>query len=181
MTFKTLALAAVLAAAPIAASAHVVIENAVARVTSPLAQTASVYLTIRNHSAEPDRLFQVTGDVADRVELHTHTQDDAGVMRMTELEDGTTIASGETHAFTPGADHIMLLGLSEPLEQGDTFELLLFFDVWVPVTVTVTVDNEAVNALAGHGHGGTHGDMDMEDDEMEMDGDGHGSHGSSDG
>lgn len=178
MTFRTLVLAAALAAAPALASAHVVIENAVARVTSPLAQTAAVYLTIRNHSSEPDRLFRVDGDVADRVEIHTHIQDDAGVMRMTELEDGITIPSGETHALMPGADHIMLLGLTEPLEQGDTFELLMFFDVWVPVTVTVTVDNEAVNALAAHGsgHGAGHGAMEMEG---EGDGDhsGHGTDG----
>lgn len=180
MTLKTMLIAATLAASPAIASADVVIEGAVARVTSPLAQTASVYLTIRNHSSEPDRLFRVEGDVADRVEMHTHVQDDAGVMRMTELEDGITIGSGEIHTFVPGADHIMLLGLAEPLEQGDTFELLMFFDVWVPVAVTVTVDNAAVNAMAGHGE--THGDMEMDgDSEMEMDGDAHSGHGSTDG
>lgn len=177
MTFRTTLLATALAVLPSFAFAHVEIENAVARVTSSLAQTAAVYLSIRNHSDEDDRLFRVDGDVADRVEIHTHIQDEAGVMRMTELEDGISIASGAMHQLSPGSDHIMLLGLTEPLEQGDTFELLLFFDVWIPMVVTVTVDNEAVNALAGHGsgHGSEQGEMEMED------ADGHTGHGSTDG
>lgn len=177
MTFKTTLLAAAFAVLPAFASAHVVIESAVARVTSPLAQTAAVYLTIRNHQGEEDRLFRVEGDVADRVEIHTHTQDEAGVMRMIELEDGISIEGGATHQLAPGGDHIMLLGLAAPLEQGDTFELLLFFDVWVPMVVTVTVDNDAVNALASHGDG--HGDMDADMD-MEEGDDAHSGHGASD-
>lgn len=163
MTFKTTLLAAAFAVLPALAQAHVEITNAYARVTSPLAETAAVYMTIRNHSDAEDRLFRVESDVADRVEIHTHTQSDAGVMRMMELEDGITIPSGESHTLQPGADHVMLLGLSAPLEQGDTFEMLMFFDVWVPLVVTVTVDNEAVNAMANHG-------------EMEMDG-AHSGHG----
>lgn len=179
MTYKTTLLAAAFAVLPALASAQVEIESAVARVSSPLAQTAAVYLSIRNHSDDDDRLFRIEGDVADRIEIHTHIQDDAGVMRMTKLEDGIPIVSGATHRLAPGGDHIMLLGLSEPLEQGDTFELLMFFDVWIPMTITVTVDNEAVNALAGHGSG--HGDMDMDmDTDMEMEDDASG-HGSTDG
>lgn len=173
MTFRTTLLATAFAVLPAIASANVEIEGAVARVASSLAQTAAVYLSIRNHSDADDRLYRIEGDVADRIEIHTHIQDEAGVMRMRELEDGIAIASGGTHELAPGGDHIMLLGLTEPLEQGDTFELLLFFDVSIPVTITVTVDNEAANALANHG---------MDDGEMEMeDGEDHDAHGSTDG
>ncbi len=157
MTFKSTLLAAALAALPSTASAHMVIEDAVARVTHAGAQSAAVYISLRNHSDEDDRLFRVEGDVAERIEIHTHMQDDAGVMRMMELEDGIAIPSGEGHLLRPGGDHIMLLGLSQPLEQGDTFELLLFFDVWLPETITVTVDNAAVEALTG-GNGAHGGD-----------------------
>jgi copper(I)-binding protein len=176
MTFKTTLLGAAIAVLPTFASAHMAIETAVARVASPLAQTAAVYMTIRNHSDHDDRLFRVEGEVADRLELHTTLQTDDGVMRMVELEDGIHIASGTTHALAPGGDHIMLLGLTNPLEQGDTFDLVLFFDEWLPVTVTVTVDNEAANAMAGDGHGGMDMDMDMDAD-MEGEG-GHTAHGS---
>jgi copper(I)-binding protein len=168
MTLRPLFLGAALALLPALASAHVAIEGAVARVASPVAQTAAVYLSLRNHADRDDRLFRVEGDVADRIELHSSIQTDDGVMRMVELEDGIALPSGETHALGPGGDHIMLLGLTRPLEQGDTFDLTLYFDVWIPVTVTVTVDNEAANALA-EGHGGM---------VMEMDGDGgHSGHG----
>ncbi len=159
MTLKTAILGTAFAVLPALASAHMVIEDAYARVSHTGAQTAAVYVSLRNHSDDDDRLFRIEGDVAERIEIHTHTQDDAGVMRMVELEDGIAIPSGETHQLMPGADHIMLLGLTEPLEQGDTFELLLFFDVWLPETITVTVDNAAVDALDGHGDDNSgHGD-----------------------
>lgn len=166
MTLKTTLFATAFAVLPALAHAHMVTGDAYARVASPLAQTAAVYLTIRNHSDVGDRLFRVESDAAARVEIHTHVQSDDGVMAMVELEDGIAIASGETHSLMPGGDHIMLLGLTEPLEQGDTFEMLLYYDVWVPTAVTVTVDNEAANALADHGamnmdaedHSGSHGD-----------------------
>ena len=179
MTFKSLVLSTGLALClPAVASAHMVLGDAVARVPNPASPTGAVYLTIFNHGDADDRLFRVEGDVADRIELHTHAQDDAGVMRMVELEDGVALPSGETHAFAPGADHIMLLGLTEPLEQGDTFELLLFFDEWIPETITVTVDNEAANALASaHGDHGGHGDHSGHGDDADHgDGDDHSGH-----
>lgn len=151
MTLKSILLGATVALMPAIASAHVEISTAVARVASPVAQTAAVYMTIRNHSDVDDRLFRVEGDVAERIEIHTTVADDAGVMRMMELEDGISIASGDTHALRPGGDHIMLLGLTGPLEQGDTFDIIVYFDEWIPETVTVTVDNEAAQALAGEG------------------------------
>jgi len=167
MTLKTTFLAAAFAVLPAFASANVEIEHAFARVTSPLAQTAAVYFSIRNHGDDEDRLVRIEGDVADRIEIHSNVQDDNGVMRMVELEDGISIVSGGTHLLAPGGDHIMLLGLTEPLEQGDVFELLLFFDVYFPVTVQVTVDNAAVNELtaeAAQGGGGMDMDMDMDMD-----------------
>ncbi len=173
MTLRTTVLAAAIAALPALAAAHVEIEGAVARVASPLAQTAAIYMSIRNHSDEDDRLFRVESDAADRVEIHTNIQTDDGVMRMVELEDGIAIASGASHQLAPGGDHIMLLGLTEPLEPGDTFELLMFFDVWIPVTVTVTVDNEAANALAGHVEMEMDGDADSHGDDQS----GHGTDG----
>ncbi|WP_224815859.1 copper chaperone PCu(A)C [Hasllibacter sp. MH4015] len=175
MQLKSALLGAALAVLPALASAHMVIEDAYARAASPLAQTAAIYMSVRNHSDADDRMFRVESDAADRVEIHTHVQSDDGVMRMVELEDGISIPGGATHTLQPGGDHIMLLGLSEPLEQGDTFEMLVFFDVWVPMIVTVTVDNEAVNAMVGHGDG---------DGGIDMDGDAgadHSGHGSSDG
>ncbi len=165
MTFKTLLLGAAFAVLPAIASAHMVIETAISRASAPLAQTGAVYLTLYNHSDVPDRLVRIEGDVADRIEIHTHIQDAAGVMRMVELEDGITMESDETRILQPGADHIMLLGLTRPLVEGETFDLLLYFDVAVPTTVTVTVDSAAVAALAAGqqgsgdamGHGAGHG------------------------
>ena len=177
MTFKATLLGAAIAVLPTLASAHMVIEDAFARVTHAGAQSAAVYISLRNHSDDEDRFFRVDGDVAERVEIHTHTQDDAGVMRMVELEEGIAIPSGDTHLLRPGGDHIMLLGLTEPLEQGDTFELVLYFDVWLPETITVTVDNEAVDALVGDGGHGDHGGHTGDEGDHSGHGDDHSGHG----
>lgn len=172
MILRSILPGAALALLPALASAQVELDGAVARVASTLAQTASVYLSIRNHSDRDDRLVRVEGDIADRIEIHTTAMTDDGVMRMVELVDGIAIPGGEIHALLPGGDHLMLLGLTEPLEQGDTFDLLLFFDVTLPITVTVTVDNAAANALAEEGA------MQMD---MDRGGDDHGTgHGSGD-
>lgn len=59
------------------------IENAYARIGG--SGSGAVFFDIVNHSELPDRLVSVAGDVAARVELHTHVQDAAGVMRMIEV------------------------------------------------------------------------------------------------
>jgi copper(I)-binding protein len=168
MSVRSLILAAALAAIPALAAAQVEVSGAVARVASPLAQTAAVYFEVRNGSDAADRLVRVEGTVADRVEIHTTEMTAEGVMRMNELAEGIALAPGDSHALRPGGDHVMLMGLTGPLEQGATFDLVLQFEAQGPVTVTVTVDNAAATALAegameaegghGAGHGDGHGD-----------------------
>lgn len=64
---------------------------------------------------------------------------DMGAMTMQELTSGLPLTAGETVAFEPGSYHVMLLGLVEPLEVGDTIELTLDFAEADEVIVTVTV------------------------------------------
>ncbi|MEJ6393976.1 copper chaperone PCu(A)C [Gymnodinialimonas sp. 2305UL16-5] len=159
MTRKYALFAAALAILPGGASAHMVIEDAYARASSPVAQTGAAFMTIFNHSEMDDRLIGVTSAAADRLELHTHIQDTGGVMRMVEVEDGFAIAAGETIALQRGGLHVMLLGLTEPLVQGEEIEITFTFEHADPVTHVITIDNERQPAAhGGHGdHGGGHG------------------------
>ena len=63
---------------------------------------------------------------------------DMGNMTMQEVES-IEFPAGETVVFEPGGYHVMLLGLVEPLEVGDTFDVTLLFESGAEQTVTVEV------------------------------------------
>ena len=148
----SLATAIFLAAAPVSAHDGVHVENAYALTSGAGAMSGAVFLEIVNHSTTSgDRLIAASSDVAQRVELHTHLIDAQGVARMVEVEDGFAVAPGETHVLQRGGDHVMLMGLTRPLADGDTFELRLVFEREGEMVIEVPVD---LNRAPGAGHGG---------------------------
>ena len=118
------------------------VQDAYARVSGGSAKSAAIFMTLMNTATEDDRLLSVTTDAADRAELHTHTVDTNGVMRMGEVTEGFPVAGLQTHMLDRGGDHIMLLGLKQPLKQGDTVSLSLNFERGEDVLVEVPVDND---------------------------------------
>ncbi|MBF9047727.1 copper chaperone PCu(A)C [Rhodobacterales bacterium LSUCC0031] len=155
MSIKTTLFAGLLALLPGFASAHIVIEDAYARVSSAMAQSGAVFMTIYNHNDFAEVLTGASSDVAVRVELHTHLQDSAGVMRMVEIEGGIPMAADETVLLQRGGLHVMLLGLTRTLAHGDSFSLTLEFQNSDPITIEVPVDLER-----GADHGAAGGQMD---------------------
>lgn len=139
------ALAALLAT-PALAQDGPLVEDAYARAS---AHSGAIFLTIVNRADQPDRLLSATSDAAARVELHTHKEDANGVMQMLEVEEGFSIPGGGTYKLDRGGDHIMLMGLTRPLAQGDTVTLTLTFERGEVVTLDVPVDND--RKPAGHG------------------------------
>lgn len=157
MSFKTPLLAGAFALLPAIASAHMVIEDAYARVSSDAAISGAAFMSIFNHSDLDDRVVSASSEISERVELHTHEQDESGVMRMIELEDGIPIEAGETVLLERGGLHVMFLGLREPLNHGDEVEVTLTFEHAEPVTLTIPVDLERTPEHGGHDHGHGHG------------------------
>lgn len=141
-----LTVAAILAATPILAS-DITIEDAYARVSRPGAPTGAIFMTINNAADTADRLIGVSSPIAQIVELHTHVED-AGVMRMRPVEGGLEIPAGGTHQLARGGDHVMLMGLTESLENGMSVDLTLIFENAGEVSLQVTVDNDRQQ---GHG------------------------------
>ena len=117
----------------------------------------------RLRTGADDRLVGARSDVAQKLELHTHTMDDAGVMQMMEIEGGVPLPAGATHAFERGADHVMLMGLTRALNDGDSFALTLVFESGAEMTFDVTVDNQRKPGAMGEGmmnmHGKGHSNM----------------------
>ena len=155
MTFKQLSLAALLAALPTLASAHMIVSQGYARSSNP--QTGAAFMTITNHSPIDDRVVSASSDAAERVELHTHIEDSNGVMRMIEVEDGFPIAASDTIHLSRGGAHVMFMGIDGPWEDGDEVTFTLEFENADPVTVTVPVYNNRGATHDGHGDHGGHG------------------------
>lgn len=126
-----------LALFPPALLAEIVVERAWARANPPVVGNSAAYMTLVNTGQEEDRLVGVDGEVAERIELHTHLLEN-GVMMMRPVE-AVEMAPGASAVLEPGGLHVMLIGLEQPLKPGQTFPLTLNFDKAGPVEVTVTV------------------------------------------
>ncbi len=138
--------------APTAAqSKPVEVKNAWARATPSKAENGAAYLTLQ--SAAADRLTGVSTPVAKQAELHTMTMDGT-VMKMRQIA-GIDLPAGQAVTLRPGKIHIMLIGLTQPLHQGQFFPLTLHFEKAGTQVVNVAV--EPVGAMgpqnaSGGGH-----------------------------
>ena len=144
---SALAALAALCALP-ALAGDIAIEDAYARAASPTAKSGAAFMLIRNAGEADDRLVAATSDVAARVELHTHVKD-GDVMRMIHVEEGFALPAGETLVLERGGMHVMFMGLTRPLEQGDMVDVTLTFEEAGDVVVQIPVDLERMPG--GHG------------------------------
>lgn len=115
------------------------VHDAYARL-SPM--SGAVFFMIHNTGATDDRLVAVGTDVSQKAGLHSHVEDANGVMTMSEIEGGVAVPAGAMHAFERGADHVMLMGLTADLEDGDVIPLTLIFESGAKIVLQVPVDND---------------------------------------
>ena len=102
-----------------------VIGRAWAAETPRVAKTGAVYFTMANSGTKADYLISVTSPLAQSVALHAHRMV-GNVMQMAPVL-GMAIPSGQTVALKPGGRHVMLIGLTAPLKDGDKIPLTLSF------------------------------------------------------
>ena len=148
MLFRFLAFAAALAAsgAVLAQSNQLEVSNAWARATPGKAENGAAYVTIL--SPTPDRLLSASSPAAKKAELHTMEM--AGMVMKMRPVAGLDIPAGQPVALKPGGEHIMLIGLQQPLREGQSFTLTLNFEKAGARTVSVAV--EKAGAMSGMHH-----------------------------
>ena len=151
------ALAATTFALPAFANDTVRVEDPYARASTGMSQSGAAFMRLVNEGDQDIRLVAAESDVAAKVELHTHREDANGVMRMIHVEEGFTIPAGGTHELARGGDHVMFLGLTQSLQQGDMVNMTLIFDKGERVEVTAPVDMERAANMGGHMGGGAMG------------------------
>jgi copper(I)-binding protein len=99
-----------------------------ARATFALAKTGAAYFSITNHSEHPVILSSVSVDksIAMKAEIHTTVMND-NMMQMQELTDGIKINAGSMVELSPGGIHVMIMGLEDPLNKGESVSINLHF------------------------------------------------------
>lgn len=112
------------------------------RSSTPSSKSGAAFLELTNNSGQDDRLVGARSPLEGMIELHTHEQDANGVMRMREIEGGVVIPAGETHKFMRGGDHLMFMGMTAPLDQGQEIAVTLIFEKAGEVEIIVPVDQD---------------------------------------
>lgn len=130
---------------------HVHIDHPWARPTPTSGVPGAVYLTIV--SQQDDRLVSASAnkDFTRAVEMHDTTMQD-GMMRMREMQSGLPLNAGEKVNFEPGGKHIMLMGLSARLKEGDKFPMFLEFEKAGKVAIEVWVEKRESEKKLDHSH-----------------------------
>lgn len=144
MSFKSTFItgfAATLLMATSAFAEGLMVKDPYARAARPNAPTGAAFMKLINHSDQDITLMGVSSDVAKRVELHTHIDNGEGVMQMSEIEGGITIPAGEMHMMNRGGDHVMMMGLTQSLVDGETFSVTFEFENGAEMVVEIPVDN----------------------------------------
>ena len=133
------------------------IEDPYARASTAMSQSGAAFMRLVNHGDAECHLISARSDAAQRVELHTHIEDDAGVMRMIEVTEGFVIPAHGEYSLSRGGDHLMFLGLNQTFNQGDEISVTLSFVEGDDMEIVIPVDLErAPDHQPSHGHSHSH-------------------------
>jgi hypothetical protein len=162
MSFKSKLMAAAAAVMLISTSAFagqtIMVHDPYVRSSTAKSTSGAAFMVLKNTGTEDDRLIGVRASIAKKVELHTNIENPNGVMQMMKIEGGIAIAAGDQHMLARGGDHVMFMGLTEALVQGEAISLTLTFEKAGDITVKVPVDHARKPGDPGanmqHGSGG---------------------------
>jgi copper(I)-binding protein len=126
----------------------IVVENPWARATP--VKVGGAYMKLRNTGAAADRLVKVSAPAAEKVELH-ETRVEVGMAMMRPVGP-VELAPGATVEFKPGGLHMMLMGLAQPLKEGERLKLVLTFEKAGTIEVEAVVEKAGAMSPGYHQH-----------------------------
>jgi copper(I)-binding protein len=103
----------------------VTIEDAWVKATDD--DMSAAFGTLTNSGSTEVTIVSAETDAAGMVELHETVENESGEMVMREIEGGFSIPADGTLLLEPGANHIMLMGLTGALAAGDEVSVTLTF------------------------------------------------------
>lgn len=126
------------------------VEEAWVRMVPPVSPNTAGYLVLHNAGEQGRELVAVTSDVASAVEMHTVVEQDGATM-MQQLHK-IAVPADDCVLFEPGGNHIMFIGLKQPLQEGDSVTLTLEFNDGEALTVTLPVQRGQGESHQHHQH-----------------------------
>lgn len=99
------------------------INDPYARAVPPGQPNSAAFMELHNPNSHPLAVVSAHSPVAEVTELHTHTDVD-GVMQMRQIEQ-IDVPAKSSAQLRPGGLHVMLIGLKQPLNEGDEISLTL--------------------------------------------------------
>jgi hypothetical protein len=143
-TFKTAAtftIIALLLTGMVACTAEpvpkLIILDAWTRPAATSIGTGAIYLTLVNEGNAADALVSASSDAAETAGLH-ETQMKEGIMSMVPVSR-LEVPIGSRIELKPGGLHLMLMGLKQDLNPGDTVNVTLRFEKSDEITAEVEV------------------------------------------
>jgi len=100
--------------------------------------TGAAFMTIANTGGDDDKLVSASTSVASKAEVHETKMED-GVMKMRMLMGGLAIPAGGKVDLKPMGLHVMMMGVTEKLVEGETLVLTLTFEKAGSVDVTIPI------------------------------------------
>jgi len=106
----------------------------------PPDDNTAVYVELTNNGEADTALVGASADFAETWELHEMVTGEDGVMEMQPVE-GQSIALpvGQTVALEPGGLHVMAIGVTDELAEGDVVPVTLEFEGGCTITVDAEV------------------------------------------
>ena len=106
--------------------AKITVNDAYIRGLPPGQSTTAAFMKITNHSDKAITLKKLSSSKAKSVELHESLMND-GRMQMRAVEK-FSIKAHQSASLTAGGKHLMFMGLTQTLKEGDTVDLQLCFN-----------------------------------------------------
>ncbi|WP_075214038.1 copper chaperone PCu(A)C [Mongoliimonas terrestris] len=146
-----LSMAALFSSATATTAADLSLEQPWICATPDGAKVAGGFVVIRNAGSEPDRLVGGSAPFSKSVEIHEMAME-GDVMKMRALPDGLDIPAGDAVVLKPGSYHVMFMGLTQPLAEGETVAGTLMFEKAGTVDVEWAVEALGAKEPSHSGH-----------------------------
>lgn len=134
--------------APVASVAgEIVVTEAWIFAPVPKLQVNAAYMRIENRGEVPFVLTGISSAAYERAEIHA-TRTESGVTAMQALAQ-IEVLPGKPVAFAPGGVHAMLIGLQQPLRNGDSVAIELIGADGTRIPISAQVCNKAPAFITG--------------------------------
>ncbi len=117
------------------------------RALPPTVPNTAAYFTLKNQGDEI-KIISASTPIAKEAQLHTLIEED-GVVKMRQVPNYVLTAHSK-FKLSPSGNHIMILGLKQPLKVGQLVPLTLKFSDGTSNTITLPV--EKVDKQMEHHH-----------------------------